>query len=90
MQEVEQLELEKHKNNLENVKNMKDSLIISIEKLKLIIENKDLYYKINDSQADGNYMKDLLDVEEKIYSDIVNVIIPSLQSKVDNIQIIDK
>ena len=71
--------------SLTQVKNTAYQLKSSIDKLASMIESQKSCYVIDDDTADDNYLVHLSETEEGIYKNIINNIIPGLNSKISSL-----
>lgn len=82
--ELEQKQ-QRYKNSLVNVKYTAYELKSSIDSLEAIIQAHGNAYVLDDVKGGTNYIRHLLDAEKTTYSDIVNTIIPGIQSKINGL-----
>ena len=75
-----------YKECLANVKNTGYELKSSIEKINSLLNIQGSCYKVDDVNGGSNYLDYLLETENSIYSNIVNNIIPGLNSKINNLE----
>lgn len=73
-------------NCLNNAVATANNLQMAINILNSLINVQNDSYKVDDSTADGSYLSRLKAKEEKIYSNIVNNVIPGTRSIIDNLE----
>lgn len=73
-------------NCLNNVTETANSLQMAINLLEKIIDVQRRSYSIDDVGGGSNYLSHLLEKERKIYSNIVNTIIPNTRSIIRNLE----
>lgn len=68
-----------------------NNLQMAISLLESMIDVQKKAYRVDEANGDGNYLSHLLEKERKIYSNIVNNIIPGTKSIIQNLdyQIMD-
>lgn len=72
-------------NCLNGVTETANSLQMAINLLEKIIDIQRRGYSVDDVSGDSNYLSHLLEKERKIYSNIVNTIIPNTKSIIRNL-----
>jgi hypothetical protein len=70
---------------LNNVRNTASCLEKSIKSLQSIISIQNSCYKVDDLGGGSNFINDLLEIEKGIYSNIINNIIPSTETKINRL-----
>lgn len=75
-----------YKNSLNKIITTKNNLNSSIQILNSIINTQSRCYTIDDNNATGNYLINLLEKQKKILSNIDNNIIPAINKTIKNTQ----
>lgn len=82
-------ELKQKKNDYKNcliyIKNTRDELYASLEKLDSLLEIQGSCYKVDDIDGGDNYLTYLKETENNIYRNIVDNIIPGIESKITSL-----
>lgn len=74
-----------YRNCLVYIKNTRDELSASIEKLNSLLEIQGSCYKVDDIDGGDNYLTYLKETENNIYRNIVDNIIPGIESKIESL-----
>ena len=74
----------RYRESLKNVQLTANAMAESIRALRSLIDVQSNCYCIDDIGGGSGYLNDLLETENAIYSNIVNNIIPGVQSKINN------
>ena len=77
---------DRYVNCLNNAVATANNLQMAIGIMNSVINVQNGSYKVDDGNADGSYLSRLKAKEERIYSNIVNNVIPGTQSIIDNLE----
>lgn len=73
-------------NNKNILIEVSNNLKLSIDKLDILLEEENNAYKIDDVSATGSFLSDLRESENNIYKNLINNVIPSIESKIDSLK----
>lgn len=78
-------EKNRYERSLNHVCNTANNLSNSINTLRKVRNIQNACYQVNDVGGGGSYLDRLIEREERIYSNIVNNIIPNVRSRIRNL-----